>query len=53
MGGAKKKRGFAGRITDVVLQEAKNMELVANSRRVPSGQLLKAQAGMPTGGRAL
>jgi DNA invertase Pin-like site-specific DNA recombinase len=44
---------FAGRITDAVLQEAKNMELVANSRRVLSGQLLKAQSGMPTGGRAL
>jgi DNA invertase Pin-like site-specific DNA recombinase len=44
---------FAGRITDAVLQEAKNLELDAISRRVLSGQLLKAQKGIDTGGRAL
>jgi site-specific DNA recombinase len=43
---------FAGRITDAVLQEAKNLESEATSRRVLSGQLLKAQKGVTTGGRA-
>src|SRR5262245_9189368 len=42
---------FAGRITDAVIQEAKNLELDAISRRVLSGQLLKAQKGINTGGR--
>jgi DNA invertase Pin-like site-specific DNA recombinase len=43
---------FAGRITDAILQEAKNMEQEAISRRVLSSQLLKAQRGETTGGRA-
>jgi DNA invertase Pin-like site-specific DNA recombinase len=43
---------FAGRITDVVLQEAKDMESEAMSRRVLSGQLLKARQGITTGGQA-
>lgn len=43
---------FAGRITDAVLQEAKNLELDAISRRVLSNQLLKAQKGIDTGSRA-
>src|SRR5262245_59256278 len=42
---------FAGRITDAVLQEAKSLESEALSRRVLSGQLLKAQKGLDTGGR--
>jgi DNA invertase Pin-like site-specific DNA recombinase len=44
---------FAGRITDAVLQEAKSMELDAISRRVLSGQLLRARLGRSTGGRTL
>jgi DNA invertase Pin-like site-specific DNA recombinase len=44
---------FSGRITDAVLQEAKRMEQEAISRRVLSGQLLKAQRGEDTGGRPL
>jgi DNA invertase Pin-like site-specific DNA recombinase len=43
---------FAGRITDAVLQEAKNLESDAISRRVLSNQLLKARDGIFTGGRA-
>jgi site-specific DNA recombinase len=43
---------FAGRITDAILQEAKSMESEAISRRVLSAQLLKAQKGITTGGRA-
>jgi DNA invertase Pin-like site-specific DNA recombinase len=41
---------FAGRVTDVVLQEAKNMESDAISRRVLSMQLLDARAGKYSGG---
>jgi DNA invertase Pin-like site-specific DNA recombinase len=44
---------FSGRITEAVLQEAKRMEQQAISRRVLSSQLLKAQTGKDTGGRAL
>jgi site-specific DNA recombinase len=44
---------FAGRITDAILQEAKSMELDAISRRVLTGQLLRAQQGFPTGNRPL
>jgi DNA invertase Pin-like site-specific DNA recombinase len=43
---------FAGRISDAVLQEAKSMELDAISHRVLSNQLLRAQKGQTTGGRA-
>jgi DNA invertase Pin-like site-specific DNA recombinase len=43
---------FAGRITDAILQEAKNLESDALSRRVLSSQLLKGQKGLTTGGRA-
>jgi DNA invertase Pin-like site-specific DNA recombinase len=42
---------FSGRITDAVLQEAKNLEQEAISRRVLTNQLLKAQKGVTTGGR--
>jgi DNA invertase Pin-like site-specific DNA recombinase len=42
---------FAGRVSDAVLQEAKNIESEALSRRVLSGQLLKARLGKSTGGR--
>jgi DNA invertase Pin-like site-specific DNA recombinase len=44
---------FAGRITDAVLQEAKQLEQEAISRRVLTNQLLKAQQGIDTGGRVL
>jgi hypothetical protein len=44
---------FAGRITDAILQEAKNLEQGAISRRILSGQLLKAEKGIDTGGRPL
>jgi DNA invertase Pin-like site-specific DNA recombinase len=44
---------FSGRVTDAVLQEAKRMEQEAISRRVLSDQLMKAQKGRDTGGRAL
>jgi DNA invertase Pin-like site-specific DNA recombinase len=40
---------FSGRITDAVLQESKNMESDAISRRVLSSQLLKATEGRDTG----
>jgi DNA invertase Pin-like site-specific DNA recombinase len=43
---------FSGRITDAILQEAKSMESEAISRRVLSAQLIKAQKGVTTGGRA-
>jgi DNA invertase Pin-like site-specific DNA recombinase len=43
---------FQGRVTDVILQEAKNMETEALSRRVLSMQLLAAQDGRHNGGRA-
>jgi DNA invertase Pin-like site-specific DNA recombinase len=43
---------FAGRIADAVLQEARNLEQEAISRRVLSSQLLKAQTGGYTGGPA-
>jgi DNA invertase Pin-like site-specific DNA recombinase len=42
---------FSGRITDAVLQEAKNLEQEAISRRVLTNQLLKAHKGITTGGR--
>jgi DNA invertase Pin-like site-specific DNA recombinase len=41
---------FAGRVTDAVLQEAKNMESDALSRRVLSMQLLAARDGKYSGG---
>lgn len=44
---------FSGRITDAVLQEAKNLEQEAISRRVLSMQLLAAQSAKYTGGPAL
>jgi site-specific DNA recombinase len=43
---------FAGRVTDAVLQEAKNMESDALSRRVLSMQLLAAKEAKFTGGTA-
>jgi DNA invertase Pin-like site-specific DNA recombinase len=41
---------FAGRVTDAVLQEAKNLESHALSRRVLSMQLLAARDGKYSGG---
>jgi DNA invertase Pin-like site-specific DNA recombinase len=41
---------FAGRVTDAVLQEAKNLESDALSRRILSMQLLAAQNGKFSGG---
>jgi DNA invertase Pin-like site-specific DNA recombinase len=43
---------FSGRITDAILQEARNLEQEAMSRRVLSNQLLRAGKGFSTGGQA-
>src|SRR5262249_26520210 len=43
---------FAGRITDAILQEAKQMESQAISRRVISWQLLHSKSGVYMGGPA-
>jgi DNA invertase Pin-like site-specific DNA recombinase len=44
---------FAGRMSDAILQEAKLIEQAAISRRVLSGQLMRARRGQDTGGRPL
>src|SRR5262249_31219728 len=44
---------FSGRITDAILQEARNLEQEAMSRRVLSNQLLRAGKGFSTGGQAI
>jgi DNA invertase Pin-like site-specific DNA recombinase len=43
---------FAGRITNAVLEEAKDMELTTTSRRVLSSQILKSKQGIYVGGSA-
>jgi len=50
--GRRDMESFGGRISQMALQEAKNQELGAISRRVVTGQLLRAQKGINNGHRA-